>query len=294
MRILLTGCKGQLGQEIIKRCSESVSLLALDSTELDITDRDAVMKVTSDFLPDFIVNAAAYTAVDKAESDTNNAWRVNRDGPSNLALVASEVGAAFIHISTDYVFSGLAEEAYLEQDVTQPQTVYGKSKLAGEKEVRMLCQKHIIIRTSWVFGEYGNNFVKTMLRLSAERDELSVVADQYGAPTYAGDIASAIFHIIAQLDLSDDNSILWGTYHYSGMPYVSWYEFAQAIFAKAEQFYVLPHTPELKPIPSSSYPTPAKRPANSKLNCQKIEKNFGIMMGNWSVALNNIQAYKQT
>jgi len=289
MRVLVTGCNGQVGFLLKNILTDKVELLALTRQELDITNEKLVNKVLSDFKPCVVINAAAYTAVDKAESDEKLAFSINSDGPKYLAKATSKVNASLIHISTDYVFEGNKSEPYMETDAVNPHGIYGKSKLAGEVAVSKYCQKHIILRTAWVFGEHGNNFVKTMLRLGKERDALSIVSDQFGGPTYAGDIAKAIMKILHKIE--SDKEIQWGVYHFSGMPHVSWYEFSQAIFAKAKVKGVLKNTPVLTPIGTKEFPTPAKRPTNSKLNCQAIENEFGIMPSNWQVELNNIKNY---
>ena len=290
MRVLVTGCNGQVGFLLKSLLMNKVELLALTRQELDVTNEGSVYKIVSCFKPDVIVNAAAYTAVDKAESEEERAFSINSNGPEYLAKAANKLDASLIHISTDYVFEGNKLGQYLETDPVNPQGVYGKSKLAGENAAIKYCSKHIILRTAWVFGEHGNNFVKTMLRLGNERDALSIVSDQFGGPTYAGDIAKAILEIINKIETG--NKIKWGTYHYSGMPHVSWYEFAQNIFAKAKEIGALESTPKLTAISTKEFPTPAKRPENSKLNCKAIEKEFGIMPSNWQTELENIENYK--
>ena len=291
MRILITGSNGQVGDCLTQKLSNKVGMtvLALDREELDITNRDSVVKLISEFQPTVIINAAAYTAVDKAESDSEVCFDINRDGVKNLAIAAQQTGASLLHISTDYVFAGDKVGEYLENDLTNPQGVYGQSKLEGELAAQ-LCKKHIILRTAWVFGESGHNFVKTMLRLATERDKLSVVSDQFGGPTYAGDIANALIHITECIGRGE--AIAYGTYHFSGLPHVSWYEFAKTIFGKAVEYNVLLQSPEVNAIPTSAYPTSAKRPANSKLDCGKLERTFGIRSSDWRAALDNIQAYR--
>jgi len=292
MKILVTGCNGQVGFLLTKALKDKVELLALTRQELDITNEALVNKTINDFKPNVVINAAAYTAVDKAENEEELAFAINSNGPEYLAKAASKVNASIIHISTDYVFEGNKSGQYLETDPVNPQGVYGKSKLAGEVAVSKNCRKHIILRTAWIFGEHGNNFVKTMLKLGKERDTLSIVSDQFGGPTYAGDIAKAIIEIVNKIDTCEE--IQWGVYHYSGIPHVSWYEFAENIFAKAQQKEVLKNTPKLTAISTEEFPTPAKRPKNSKLNCQAIEKEFGIMPSNWKEELNNINNYMTT
>ncbi|SQH77484.1 dTDP-4-dehydrorhamnose reductase subunit, NAD(P)-binding, of dTDP-L-rhamnose synthase [Shewanella benthica] len=289
MRVLITGSKGQVGCSLVERLEGKVELLAVDRTELDITDKIAVYETVQTFKPDFIINAAAHTAVDKAEQEIELSYAINRDGPKYLAEAANDIGATILHISTDYVFPGDKDGAYLESDVTGPLGVYGKSKLAGELTVAAN-PKHVILRTAWVFGEYGNNFVKTMLRVGADRDELNVVADQFGGPTYAGDIADALIGIMQSLNASQ-NDKLYGVYHYSGYPHVSWCDFAKAIFEQAEKADLI-KAPLVNGITTDMYPTPAKRPENSKLSCDKIKEMFAIEASDWNAALNNIELYK--
>ena len=290
MKVLITGCNGQVGHCLTERLKNKADILALDYQELDITDQKAVDSVVSEFHPNYIINAAAHTAVDKAEQEVNLSFAINRDGPRYLAEAAHNVGAAILHISTDYVFDGKGTEPYQEADMTNPQGVYGESKLAGEQAVAERCVKHFILRTAWVFGEHGNNFVKNMLRLAESRDELSIVGDQFGGPTYAGDIADALIAMVEYIE--EGNQPDWGVYHFSGAPYANWYEFAGKIFQTAEEKGVLPKQPKILSIPTSEYPTPAKRPVNSRLNCSKIASQFGIKPSDWQRALENIQAYK--
>jgi len=290
IRVLVTGCKGQVGQALVKRLHHSTELLALDRTDLDISNEKNVQKIIREFQPNFIINAAAYTAVDKAEDDAENAYAINRDGPQYLAQAAYDIDATLLHLSTDYVFSGQSKVAYCENDPTQPLSVYGKSKLAGEEAVRRVNPRHIILRTAWVFCEEGNNFVKTMLRLSNSRTKLSIVDDQRGGPTYAGDIANALISIVNNLSVHNDSN-LYGTYHYTGAPDVSWFEFAQAIFCESER-QGLQKAPELVAIPSVEFPTPAIRPKNSVLNVEKIYNNFGILPSDWLCALSKLDEFR--
>ena len=292
MRVLVTGCNGQVGYCLteILSTNENVSLLAVDREELDITNREAVNEAVKAFKPTIIINAAAHTAVDKAEDEVELSFAINRDGPKYLAEAAKEVDAAILHISTDYVFEGNKVGEYVETDETNPQGGYGASKLAGEIAVAEACDKHVILRTAWVFGEHGNNFVKTMLRLAANRDELSIVGDQFGGPTYAGDIAKAPVEIAKTI--SNDKPVEYGVYHYSGLPHVSWYEFADAIFNAAVKERIV-NKPKLSSIATEQYPTPAKRPSNSKLNTRKINEAFGIEASDWAKELQNIKAYTE-
>jgi dTDP-4-dehydrorhamnose reductase len=290
MKMLLVGKNGQVGSSLVDQLNTltDITLLALDRVQLDITDATKVDQLVAEFQPDIIINAAAYTAVDKAEQEQKLAYAINRDGPCNLAVAAQKVDATIIHISTDYVFSGDKSGSYSETDDTQPQGEYGRSKLAGEKAVAAACAKHVILRTAWVFGEHGNNFVKTMLRLAKTRDTLAVVADQFGGPTYAGDIASAIVSIAKQIA---SNNPAYGIYHYSGFPQVSWHDFAQSIFTIAQNQGFLNQAINVNKISTQDYPTPVKRPANSRLDCDKIHKTFGIQQSDWQTALKRIKEY---
>lgn len=289
-KILITGKNGQVGHSLVNLLTDKVAVLALDSSELDITNRNAVFQTALSFKPDVIINAAAYTAVDKAESERDRAFAVNELGPKYLAEAAQEVGAAFLHLSTDYVFDGQGSRPYKETDATAPQSVYGESKLAGEQAALAACPRSVIVRTAWVFGEHGNNFVKTMLRLGAQRDSLSIVADQYGAPTYAGDIAAMLLKIADHIIGGQPTE--YGIYHYSGSPYVSWFEFAQAIFTMAKQQGLLNRIPALSAITTADYPTPAKRPANSRLDLTKIKQSFGVKPSDWQAALSDLKPYQ--
>ncbi|MDU4291281.1 dTDP-4-dehydrorhamnose reductase [Mixta calida] len=252
MRILLTGAYGQLGRCLLDRFPADWVMLACGSAELDITDRAAVERIVRRFRPQVIMNAAAYTAVDKAEIDRIRAMKINAIGPENLARAAREVGAQLIHISTDYVFDGSKTTPYIESDLPCPINFYGLSKWEGEKRVQAILPQAIIIRTSWVFSEYGNNFVKTMLRLAQTHETIRVVNDQRGCPTYAGDLAQAMIALAAEPEAA-------GIYHYCGDKAVSWYEFAQAIFSLRGS------APRLVPISSREYITTAPRPGNSAL-----------------------------
>mgnify|MGYP002712377409 CR=1 FL=1 len=291
MKILVTGANGQVGHCLQQQLqAKGWDYVALTRNELDISDARAVEKSVAEIKPTVIINAAAYTAVDKAEQEKEIAYAINRDGPANLARAAKSINAAILHISTDYVFAGDAEGSYREDAPTAPQGVYGQSKLDGEQAVIAANDKHIILRTAWVFGEHGNNFVKTMIRLGRTRDTLGIVADQEGGPTYAGDIAAALLHIAQQY--AENKTISWGTYHFSGLPHISWFGFAKQIFAEVQQAEIYDKPiPQLNAITTADYPTPAKRPANSKLNCSKLEQVFGISPSDWQTALKNISAY---
>ncbi|MCL1141574.1 dTDP-4-dehydrorhamnose reductase [Shewanella gaetbuli] len=275
-------------------------VLALNQQQLDITDCDAVERVIKQLQPDYVINTAAYTAVDEAEEHIDLAYAVNHQGAQNLAIACNNIGATLFHLSTDYVFSGNKLTEYVEDDIPAPVNVYGASKLAGENAVKQHNPKHIIVRTAWLFSEYGDNFVRTMLKL-AGRENLDVVDDQMGKPTYAGDLGVAIFQMIIQLNsntnaqqqsLIKQNNDLYGVYHFSGLHQVSWYQFAQCIFAKlAEVGSTSPsqlNLPKVQPIDSRHYQTKAVRPKNSRLNCDKIAKHFGILPNDWSLALTRV------
>ncbi|HWV16285.1 MAG TPA: dTDP-4-dehydrorhamnose reductase [Cellvibrio sp.] len=291
MKILLIGGNGQVGFCLNRLLAKADwNYLTLTRAELDIGNASAVNRVVSDYCPDIIINAAAYTAVDKAESEQDEAFAVNATGAKNLAQAANNVDAAIFHISTDYVFAGDAELPYCEADAVSPQSTYGLSKLKGEQDVAAENSRHIILRTAWVFGEHGNNFVKTMIRLGRVRDALGIVGDQLGGPTYAGDIAKVLLEMANQY--YKNKTLPWGVYHFSGFPYVSWFEFACAIFEVVGQEKIYnKNIPQLNEISTDDYPTPAKRPVNSRLNCEKVQKNFDIEMSDWRDALKNIKAY---
>jgi dTDP-4-dehydrorhamnose reductase len=283
MRILLTGANGQVGWELSNRGRQrGLEILALDRSALDIKDPSSVEKEVSQPGVFLVVNAAAYTAVDQAELEPELAFSVNRDGPAYLASACAKAGIPLIHISTDFVFDGEKRGPYHETDQVSPLNVYGKSKAAGEIAVRERLQEHIILRTAWVYGVHGNNFVKTMLRLGREREVVHVVDDQYGCPTYAADLAETILKIAAQF--LDDGQVQWGTYHYCGKGVTSWYGFAEAIFSVAAEYVAL-RVRQVEPISTAQYPTAARRPANSVLDCSLVERSFGIVPKPWDESL---------
>lgn len=280
MKIIVTGCYGQVGCELMRQGAErGHEMVGLDVAHLDITDRHAVEQMLVPLAPDAVVNAAAYTAVDRAESDSAAAFAVNRDGPAHLAEVCAQLDIPLVHYSTDYVFDGSKAGAYGEDDAVAPPGVYGESKLAGEAAVRKGCPMHLIFRTSWVFSAHGNNFVKTMLRLGAERDELGVVADQFGKPTAAAELARITLQILA---MKHD---AWGTYHLAQPDATSWYGFAEAIFVAARSRGIALQLRQLNKIATADYPTPAKRPANSELDCSLLENTFALKIRPWRDAL---------
>ncbi len=283
MKILITGSEGQLGWELSRLGREKKwDLLETDLPELDITDISSIEKSIYAFRPELIINAAAYTNVDQSESESELSFSINRDGPSNLAHACKKEAIPLIHISTDYVFDGLKGSAYLETEPVTPLGVYGKSKEAGEKEIRIILPEHIIIRTSWLYGAHGLNFVKTMLRIGKEQDILRVVSDQYGSPTCAEDLAQAIIQIAIQIKAN--NNHLWGTYHYCNQGIISWHEFAENIFQIAQKYDTY-KVSKVIPISTEEYPTAASRPAFSALDCSKIANKFNIKSLPWQESL---------
>lgn len=295
VRFLITGAEGLLGRAIAEQLKEEKSkdILALAHHQLDICDRQAVFKTIEDFAPDVVINAAAYTNVDLAEFSIHLAYSVNVEGVRNLSEASKNTNSIFFHISTDYVFNGNAEGdyAYNESDLADPLSIYGKTKYEGEKIALAINPKTIIVRTAWAFGEYGNNFVKTMVRLAKERDELNIVGDQIGGPTYTGDIAAALIKMGEQILLGKD--AVFGIYHFTGQPYVSWHEFATEIFQQAVLQGILEKAPLVNLISTSDYPREAKRPLNSKLDVNKIQKVFGISPSDWKKALLNLSKYSE-
>jgi dTDP-4-dehydrorhamnose reductase len=283
-KILLTGASGQVGRSVAVLAPQSgFKLIALARDQLDIADARSVSALVQDFKPDLIINAAAYTAVDKAESEPEKAFAINRDGPMHLARACADAGIGLLHYSTDYVFDGRRTEPYREEDPVNPLGVYGASKLAGEEMVRLYCPRHIILRVSWVFSEYGNNFVKTMLRLGRERTELRIVHDQQGCPTAARDIARASL-IVAQRMTNGGSD--WGTWHFSSTPPTTWFEFSRAIFEEAtERGYT---APQLHAITTAEYPTPARRPLNSVLENTRFRDRFDVPAPHWQVELKRV------
>ena len=281
--IAIIGSNGQLGWELVRQAAEQgLQSLALDFPEIDITSGASIDENLDSHPIEIIINAAAYTAVDKAESEPDSAFAVNCKGPENLAQYCSRRDIALVHVSTDYIFDGTKQGPYHEKDAVSPLGVYGKSKEAGESEIRKQLIRHIIIRTAWLYGFHGQNFVKTMLRLGRERQNLSVVNDQHGCPTYAADLAAAILRIIEQYREKQD--IVWGTYHFCGEGPTTWHAFAEQIFVEARRYEPL-EVKEVIPVSTSEYPTPAKRPANSVLDCSRIRRTFGIHPRPWRKSL---------
>ncbi|NOX83689.1 MAG: dTDP-4-dehydrorhamnose reductase [Alphaproteobacteria bacterium] len=277
MRIVVFGRNGQVARCLQEEAGDG--LVALSRNEADLMQEGAAQKAIAAHQPDIVINAAAYTAVDKAEEEQDAAAQVNANAPGEMALAAKAAGAQFIHLSSDYIFDGKSEAPYGETDAANPLNVYGQTKLAGEQAVLSAYPQAIIIRTSWVFSEFGDNFVKTMLRLGAGRDSLSIVADQIGGPTPARDIAKTLLTIAAKKHRGAPGE---GIYHYQGAPTVSWAQFAGKIFDYAGLSVAV------APIPTTQYPTPATRPLNTHLNCGKIERDFGVAMPDWRVRLRQI------
>jgi dTDP-4-dehydrorhamnose reductase len=252
---------------------------------LDLIQRASIHAVFEKVHPDICINTAAYTAVDKAESDAAEAFAVNRDGVASLAEACRAVAIPCIHLSTDYVFPGTASRPYLEEDPTAPLGVYGRSKWEGEEALRDIHEQHLIVRTAWLYGHHGSNFVKTMVRLARERQVLQVVHDQHGCPTWTRDLACALTVMCQRLAHTQDAG-LWGTYHFCGAGQTTWYDFARAIFAEVPCSAAL-SIQRVDPIPTTAYPTPARRPAYSVLDCTKIQKVFGITPRPWRDSLHD-------
>ncbi|MBV1919095.1 MAG: dTDP-4-dehydrorhamnose reductase, partial [Pseudomonadales bacterium] len=280
-RVLITGAKGQVGSELVVEAEKrGYDVIGLSSAVLDITDRAQVKAALKKTMPVALINAAAYTAVDKAEDEKDQAYRVNADAVKIMAEICEQENVPLLHISTDYVFDGNKSSSYSELDQPNPAGVYGASKLAGEQALQATWDKHIILRVSWVFGKNGNNFVKTMLRLGLDREELGVVNDQFGAPTAATSIASCLMDIVDKERFGEPD-FPWGLYHYQSEPGVTWYDFATTIFAQAKKLGVLDKQITVNPIGSEQFPTPVKRPGNSKLDGKKMQNVFGVSAGDW-------------
>ena len=274
MRVLVTGVGGQLGYDVIKELEKrNIECIGADKAEFDVTDFDAVHKFITDYIPDAVIHCSAYTAVDKAEDEPELCYLVNVVGTENIAKVCKEIDAEMVYISTDYVFDGTKDGFYEVDDVPNPINVYGKTKLAGEKAVQRILEKYFVVRISWVFGINGNNFVKTMLRLGKERNELNVVADQVGSPTYTADLASLLVDMI--------QTEKYGIYHATNEGECSWAEFAEEIFNVAGMNVKVNH------ITSAGYPTKAKRPLNSRFNKRSLNISNFTRLQHWKCALKN-------
>ena len=290
MVVLVTGANGQLGQSLqfIAPNYPELQFIFCSSKDLDITDLNNIQHVFKQFKPQFCINAAAYTAVDKAESESEKAHSINVTGVKNLAEVCKEHNTILLHVSTDFVFDGTSTvlsvtNGYTEEDIPNPTGVYGQTKLDGEKAIQETFDNYFIIRTSWVYSQFGNNFMKTMLRLASERDSLSVVDDQIGTPTNAVDLAECLLEIINKTRNSKLATGNFGIYNFSNEGKCNWYDFAKKIFE------INKVSIDLKPIPTSSFPTPAKRPKYSVLDKTKIKNTFGLEIKNWEDSLKTIK-----
>ena len=278
LRLLVTGAQGQVVRSLIERAPEGVEVTALGRPELDLADPASIRAAFDAQSPDVVVNAAAYTAVDKAEAEEELATRVNGEGAGLVAAAARALGAPVIQLSTDYVFDGSLDRPYREEDPVNPLGAYGRSKLAGEEAVAAANPRCVILRTAWVYSPFGANFVKTMLRLGQTRSEVRVVADQRGSPTSALDIADAVL-VIAHRMLAAPGPETYGVFHMTGGGEASWAEFAKAVFAQAQAFGRPPV--EVIPISTAEYPTPARRPANSRLDGARLQRDYGIALPDW-------------
>ena len=283
MKILITGSGGQLGRELINQGQlKGFSVQAPSEDDMDITDLEKIDRCMDFHQPEVVINAAAYTQVDKAESEAALAFAVNTTGSANLARMCAKNKTPLVHISTDYVFDGQKGTSYLETDTISPVGVYGRSKAEGEIEIRSHLKEHIILRTSWLYGIHGHNFAKTILKLATTKPKIRVVADQYGSPTNAADLAQTILIISDRMQFNND--VDWGTYHYCGQGVISWYNFAEKIVGLA-RLYADVKTTRIEPITTADYPTRALRPIYSALDCSRIQKHFGINPKPWQKSL---------
>jgi dTDP-4-dehydrorhamnose reductase len=309
MSILVTGKNGQVGQALLRSLAGLDEIVALDRSQLDLADLDAVRYTVQTLRPDLIINAAAYTAVDRAEQDRDTAFRVNAESPAVLARACAGIGAAFVHYSTDYVFDGQSPQPYTEVDVPAPQSVYGQSKWAGERAVQAAGGRHLVFRTSWVVGAHGGNFLKTMLRLGAERDSLRVGADQHGAPTSTELIAHTTVQVLQQMRAPalaantkgeaspptnapwapiDDPR--WGLYHLAAAGETTWHAYACHVMDRATAlgWPMRASAQRIEAIATDQYPLPAPRPANSRLNTQRLQSRFGVKLPDWQAGVDAV------
>ncbi|MGY4800536.1 dTDP-4-dehydrorhamnose reductase [Teichococcus aerofrigidensis] len=284
MRVLVAGRTGQLALALSRRLPrDGHEVTALEAPELDLTDAASIARAVADTAPEVVINAAAYTAVDRAEDERDLAYAINATGAALLAEAAARRGLPFVHVSTDYVFDGLKGSPYVETDAASPAGVYGASKRAGEEAVLAANPRSAILRTAWVCSADGNNFLKTMLRLGAERETLSVVADQHGAPTFAADLAEAIARMLPRLAAAGAGDEAFGLFHLTGAPWTTWHGFAAEIFAQAAERGA--RVPTLKAITTAEYPTKARRPADGRLDCGRIGRVHGIEPADWRRSL---------
>ena len=296
MKILLLGKNGQVGWELQRSLAPLGELIALDRHSTDgcgdISKLDALADTVRTVRPDVIVNAAAHTAVDKAESEPELARTLNALAPEVLAVEAAKLGAWLVHYSTDYVFDGSGDQPWVETDATGPLSVYGASKLEGEMLIAKHCPKHLIFRTSWVYAAQGGNFAKTMLRLAQERDKLTVINDQFGAPTGADLIADITAHAIRQVSTAHTDQKLAGIYHLVASGETTWFNYAKHVIAQVQQAQaaIKIKANAVLPVPTSAFPTPAQRPHNSRLNTQKLQRTFGLTLPLWQAGVNRMLA----
>ena len=290
MKLLVTGCNGQVGFELQRALAPLGELIALDRSLCDLAQPESIREAVRLHAPDCIINAAAYTAVDRAETDREAAYAVNTEALHVLGDEAARSGARVIHYSTDYVFDGSKAEPYTEDDELCPVNVYGASKAAGEVALRETCPDHLILRTSWVFGVHGANFVKTMLRLAAERERLNVVNDQFGAPTSAALIADVTAQIITRVAGAPMGKAPFGTYHLTAGGVASWYDLADFVITSARASGLTLKLPlgALQGIPTSDYPTPARRPVNSRLSTERLRQTFGLYLPDWRIGTTHV------
>lgn len=277
MRVLVAGSAGQVARALAEAPHRGFTVRTFGRPEFDLERHETVEAAITAFRPDVVINAAAYTAVDKAESEPDVAMRINAEGPGRLADLAAKTGAPILHLSTDYVFSGDKASPYVESDPVGPASAYGRSKLEGEQRVAAANPKHLILRTAWVHAPYGANFVRTMLRLAETRPELGVVADQHGAPTYAPDIAEGLLEIVARI--ASGGPAPWGVYHMAASGSCVWADFAEHVFAVSAA--AGGPSAKVRRIPTAEYPTPARRPANSRLDCGKLRSDYGVALPDW-------------
>lgn len=283
MKILVAGREGQVARSLAACSRDGIEVVAAGRPVLDLADAEGIRRAIAATAPDVVVNAAAYTAVDRAESEPEQAHAINAAGAGSLAAACNAAAVPLIHISTDYVYDGSKSSPYVESDPVRPLGVYGATKLAGEQAVAAMCPRHVILRTAWVYSPHGNNFVKTMLRLAGTRPEIGVVADQRGNPTYAPHLAVVILDIARQVKDAGETDRRWGIYHAAGTGDATWCDLAREVFAQS----ALRGGPVAKvnAITTADYPTPAKRPANSRLDCGKLERTFGVTQPDWRVGV---------
>ena len=289
-KILVTGGSGQVGGALVATLAELGEVYAPGRAQLDLANSDSVQRVVREFRPDWIVNPGAYTAVDKAESEADAARAINADAPGVLGEEAARIGAAVIHFSTDYVFDGTKATPYIESDATAPLNVYGATKLAGEQALAASGAPHVVFRTSWVYGATGKNFLLTILRFARERDSLRIVGDQHGAPTWSYDLAHLTAHVIGRFHSPDALQDQSGVYHATSAGETTWAGFAGAAIERVRARDAGAKLAAIEAITTEEYPTPAKRPKNSRLDCGKLTRTFGLKMPDWRESLDKVMA----